>query len=72
MATRTGKRIVEMVWRTPRRKACSRPSFFRQRRHLRRSPAAADQRRHHLIAMAGAGACRSDLERFDAISRKTP
>ena len=73
MATLTGKRIVEMVWEDLK------PSDMADRRHSFDNAVTtvlalggSTNAVVHLIAMARRAGCRSTLDRFDALARRTP
>ena len=72
MATATGKRIVEMVWEDATPASLLTPSSFDNAVTCVLACGGSTNAAIHLIAMARRAGVPLDLERFDAISRKTP
>ena len=72
MATATGKRIVEMVWEDATPKSLLAPSSFDNAVTCVLACGGSTNAAIHLIAMARRAGVPLGLERFDAISRKTP
>src|SRR6267378_4105725 len=72
MATATGKRAVEMVWEDATPKNLLKPSSFDNAVTCVLACGGSTNAAIHLIAMARRAGVPLDLERFDAISRKTP
>jgi dihydroxy-acid dehydratase len=72
MATSTGKRIVEMVWEDLRPRDILRAASFDNAVTTVLALGGSTNAIVHLIAMAGRAGVALDLDRFDAIARKTP
>src|SRR5207245_10278297 len=72
MATATGKRIVEMVWEDATPKSLLTPSSFDNAVTCVLACGGSTNAAIHLIAMARRAGVTLDLDRYDAISRKTP
>src|SRR4030088_1424218 len=72
MATATGKRAVEMVWEDATPKNLLTPSSFDNAVTCVLACGGSTNAAIHLIAMARRAGVPLDLDRFDAISRKTP
>src|SRR5882672_1492329 len=72
MATATGRRAVEMVWEDATPKNLLTPSSFDNAVTCVLACGGSTNAAIHLIAMARRAGVPLDLERFDAISRKTP
>src|SRR3954468_13280798 len=72
MATASGRRIVEMVWEdlTPRRIMTT--DAFENSVTAAMALGGSTNAIIHLIAMAGRAGAELDLDRFDALSRRTP
>jgi dihydroxy-acid dehydratase len=72
MATAAGRRIVEMVWEelTPREILTT--AAFENAVTAAMALGGSTNAIIHLIAMAGRAGARLDLDRFDALSRRTP
>jgi dihydroxy-acid dehydratase len=72
MASASGRRIVEMVWEDLRPRDVTTTEAFENAATAAMALGGSTNAIIHLIAMAGrAGAC-LDLDRFDALSRRTP
>jgi dihydroxy-acid dehydratase len=72
MATRTGRRIVEMVWEDLKPSDIFTEKAFENAITCVMALGGSTNAIVHLVAMAGRLGIKLDLERFDGISRKTP
>src|SRR5438876_5479259 len=72
MATATGKRAVDLVWEDATPKNLLTPSSFDNAVTCLLACSGSTNAAIHLIAMARGAGVPLDLERFDAIARKTP
>jgi len=72
MATGTGRRIVEMVWEDLRPRDILGAASFDNAVTTELALGGSTNAIVHLIAMAGRAGVALDLDRFDAIARKTP
>ncbi len=72
MASRSGRRIVEMVWEDLKPSDLLTPAAFDNAITVDMALSGSTNAIIHLIAMAGRAGIRLPLERFDAISRRTP
>ena len=72
MATATGRRIVDMVWEDLRPSLIITEASFDNATVIDMALGGSTNAMIHLIAVAGRAGIKLDLDRFDAISRKTP
>src|SRR4249920_989166 len=72
MATAAGRRIVEMVWEDVRPRDILSTEAFENAVTVAMALGGSTNAIIHLIAMAGRAGARLDLDRFDALSRRTP
>jgi dihydroxy-acid dehydratase len=72
MATASGRRIVEMVWEDLRPRDILTTEAFENAVTAAMALGGSTNAIIHLIAMAGRSGARLDLDRFDALSRRTP
>jgi dihydroxy-acid dehydratase len=72
MATAAGRRIVEMVWDDLRPREILTTEAFENAVTVAMALGGSTNAIVHLIAMAGRAGARLDLDRFDALSRRTP
>ena len=72
MATATGRRIVDMVWEDLRPSLIIKEASFDNATVIDMALGGSTNAMIHLIAVAGRAGIKLDLDRFDAISRKTP
>src|SRR5690606_2306707 len=72
MAMRSGRRIVEMVWENLRPSDILTEAAFPHQISVDRAHSGSTNAIIHLVAMAGRAGLKLDLERFDAISQRTP
>jgi dihydroxy-acid dehydratase len=72
MATASGRRIVEMVWEDLKPRDVMTTKAFENAVTVAMSLGGSTNSIVHLIAMAGRAGAELDLEKFDALSRRTP
>ncbi len=72
LATATGRRIVEMVWEDLKPRDVLTDEAFENAVTVAMALGGSTNAIIHLIAMAGRAGARLDLDRFDALSRRTP
>jgi dihydroxy-acid dehydratase len=72
MATAAGRRIVEMVWEDVRPRDVLTTEAFENAVTVTMALGGSTNAIVHLIAMAGRAGASLDLDRFDALSRRTP
>jgi dihydroxy-acid dehydratase len=72
MATRAGRRIVEMVWEDLKPRDILSTEAFENAVSVAMALGGSTNAIVHLIAMAGRAGATLDLDRFDALSRRTP
>ena len=72
LATATGRRIVEMVWEDLKPRDVLTGDAFDNAVTVAMALGGSTNAIIHLIAMAGRAGARLDLDRFDALSRRTP
>ncbi len=72
MAMRSGRRIVEMVWENLRPSDILTEAAFQNAIVVDMALSGSTNAIIHLVAMAGRAGLKLDLERFDAISQRTP
>jgi dihydroxy-acid dehydratase len=72
LATATGRRIVEMVWEDLKPRDVLTEDAFENAVTVAMALGGSTNAIIHLIAMAGRAGARLDLDRFDALSRRTP
>ncbi len=72
MATATGRRIVDMVWEDLRPSLIITEASLDNATVIDMALGGSTNAMIHLIAVAGRAGIKLDLDRFDAISRKTP
>jgi len=72
MATAAGRRIVEMVWEDLRPRDILTTEAFENAVTVAMALGGSTNAIVHLVAMAGRAGARLDLDRFDALSRRTP
>jgi dihydroxy-acid dehydratase len=72
LATATGRRIVEMVWEDLKPRDVLTDDAFENAVTVAMALGGSTNAIIHLIAMAGRAGARLDLDRFDALSRRTP
>jgi dihydroxy-acid dehydratase len=72
MATASGRRIVEMVWEDLRPRDILSAEAFENAVTVAMALGGSTNAIVHLIAMAGRAGATLDLDRFDALSRRTP
>ncbi|HEX6977685.1 MAG TPA: L-arabinonate dehydratase [Alphaproteobacteria bacterium] len=72
MATASGRRIVEMVWEDLKPTDIMTTPAFENAVTVAMSLGGSTNSIIHLIAMAGRAGAKLDLDRFDALSRRTP
>ena len=72
MATAAGRRIVEMVWEDLRPREILTTAAFENAVTTAMALGGSTNAIIHLIAMAGRAGAALDLDRFDALSRRTP
>jgi len=72
MASAAGRRIVEMVWEDLRPRDIMTPAAFDNAVTAAMSLGGSTNAIIHLVAMAGRVGATLDLDRFDALSRRTP
>jgi dihydroxy-acid dehydratase len=72
MATAAGRRIVEMVWEDLKPRDILTTEAFENAVTVAMALGGSTNAIVHLIAMAGRAGARLDLDRFDALSRRTP
>src|SRR5207244_12100494 len=71
-AAATGRRIVERVWEDLRPRDVLTDDAFENAVTVAMALGGSTNAVIHLIAMAGRAGARLDLDRFDALSRRTP
>src|SRR5687767_1285364 len=72
MATAAGRRIVEMVWEDMKPRDILTTEAFENAVTVAMALGGSTNAIVHLIAMAGRAGAQLDLDRFDALSRRTP
>jgi dihydroxy-acid dehydratase len=72
MASAAGRRIVEMVWEDVKPRDIATTEAFENSVTATMALGGSTNAIIHLIAMAGRAGARLDLDRFDALSRRTP
>jgi dihydroxy-acid dehydratase len=72
LATATGRRIVEMVWEDLKPRDVLTDDAFENAVTVVMALGGSTNAIIHLIAMAGRAGVRLDIDRFDALSRRTP
>jgi dihydroxy-acid dehydratase len=72
MATAAGRRIVEMVWEDVKPRDILTTEAFENAVTVAMALGGSTNAIVHLIAMAGRAGAQLDLDRFDALSRRTP
>jgi len=72
LAAATGRRIVEMVWEDLKPRDVLTDEAFENAVTVAMALGGSTNAIIHLIAMAGRAGARLDLDRFDALSRRTP
>jgi dihydroxy-acid dehydratase len=72
MASLTGRRIVEMVWEDLKPRDIMTTEAFENAVTAVLSMAGSTNAIIHLVAMAGRAGAKLDLDRYDALSRRTP